>query len=297
MGRLPREPPEVEGRDGPLAPVAELPGGADQAAREQRVGDADLLEHVQRRRVEGGRAQVLRQHLRTLQHDGRDPVPGQERGEHEAHRTAPDDHHPIAARPIASLPSGRPRHGRAAARTLSTAAPQRIEERSRAPAAAASGGSDPSQRRATKRPPLVPSEAGPQSQTMPRRMIAAGRRLPSAPVRPSPPGMSAVSEAPPGRYRLTVTPVPCHARRHGVLGEEERQAPLLPEPGDERRDVHRLPRRHDGGGPVEEEHLGLRRERELLLAAVGEGPGDAAPLLGDRHIPVRQREEAVEFRG
>ena len=76
----------------------------DEALRFQRLGDSERIEHVERRRMEGGGAQILGQRLGGLEQDKGDARPLQQQRGGEADRPCARNHHlPVVPHSTPSL--------------------------------------------------------------------------------------------------------------------------------------------------------------------------------------------------
>ena len=91
------EDAEVPLGDDAARGVPVLPDRADDALGDQRLDDAELVQHVQRRRVEGGRAQVERQAGAGLDEGHRDAGARERQRGDAADRTRPRDQNAIFA--------------------------------------------------------------------------------------------------------------------------------------------------------------------------------------------------------
>ena len=90
--------PQIERGDLAFLAVAELPCGADQTLFHQCGRYADLLQHVEGRRVERGGPQILRNIVGPFE-DGRgDALPRQEGCQYEADRPAANDENSVRGR-------------------------------------------------------------------------------------------------------------------------------------------------------------------------------------------------------
>ena len=85
---------EVEGGDRPGRAVPELPFRADQPHRQHRLHHAEPVQHVERRRVEGRGAEIIRQVALGLDDGDGDALLRQRRRRHQADRPRPRDQDP-----------------------------------------------------------------------------------------------------------------------------------------------------------------------------------------------------------
>ena len=82
---------EIERGQHPMAPAAILEPRSRQSLRDQRRRGAELVEHVEGRRVEGRGAQLLAQVGTGLEHRDRHAVAHETRGRHQSHRPGAGD--------------------------------------------------------------------------------------------------------------------------------------------------------------------------------------------------------------
>ncbi len=96
--RVAGQKPQIEGGDHAAAPVAELPGRTDETDRDHPVDDAESLEHVERRWMEGRGAQIARQIRRAFDERDRNSGVREQGCGHQPDRPRADDDDPIRLR-------------------------------------------------------------------------------------------------------------------------------------------------------------------------------------------------------